>query len=112
MTIRQTVADFFAAGPLPDEDQPAEAIQRSQDLLERIEIPIADEEAASLLARTTSPSASRAIFRPGGDPDRTGCGHRRLEAPTARCGRWESRRPRMTQQLGVASSTYGSPVEQ
>jgi hypothetical protein len=50
MPIRQSVADFLAAGPLPDEDQSAEAIQRSQDLLERIEAPVTDEEAAALLA--------------------------------------------------------------
>jgi hypothetical protein len=48
--IRHAVADFLAAGPLPDEEQAAEAIQRSQDLLERIEAPLTDEEAAALLA--------------------------------------------------------------
>ena len=47
--IRQAVADFLAAGPLPDEDQSVEAIQRSQDLLERIEAPVTDEEAAALV---------------------------------------------------------------
>lgn len=50
MPIRQTVADFLAAGPLPDEDQSVEAIQRSQDLLECIQGPVTDEEAAALLA--------------------------------------------------------------
>lgn len=49
MPIRQAVADFLAAGPLPDEDQSVEAIQHSQDLLEQIEAPVTDEEAASLL---------------------------------------------------------------
>lgn len=49
MPIRQAVADFLAAGPLPDEDQPVDAIQRSQDLLERIESPVTDEEAMALL---------------------------------------------------------------
>jgi hypothetical protein len=48
--IRQAVADFLAAGPLPDEDQSAEAIQHSQDLLEQIEAPVTDEEAAALAA--------------------------------------------------------------
>lgn len=50
MTIRRTVTDFLAAGPLPDEEASAEAIQRSQDLLEQIQGPVTDEEAAALLA--------------------------------------------------------------
>jgi hypothetical protein len=47
--IRQTVTDFVAAGPLPDEDASVEAIQHSQDLLERIEAPVSVEEATALL---------------------------------------------------------------
>ncbi|HEV7935716.1 MAG TPA: hypothetical protein VGP70_25805 [Actinomadura sp.] len=50
MSIRQAVADFLAAGPLPDEDQSVEAIQRSQDLLEQIEAPVTNEEAVALLS--------------------------------------------------------------
>lgn len=50
MTIRQAVADFLAAGPLPDEDQPPEAIDRAGDLLDRIERPVTDEEAMALIA--------------------------------------------------------------
>lgn len=50
MPIRQAVADFLAAGPLPDEDQSAEAVQRAQDLLERIDPPVTDEEAQMLVA--------------------------------------------------------------
>jgi hypothetical protein len=48
--IRQVVVEFLTAGPLPDEDQPVEAIQRMQDLLERIEPPVTDEEALALLS--------------------------------------------------------------
>jgi hypothetical protein len=48
--IRQAVADFLAAGPLPDENQPVETVQRAQDLLEQIESPVTDEEAMALLA--------------------------------------------------------------
>jgi hypothetical protein len=47
--IRQTVTDFLAAGPLPDEEASVEAIQHSQDLLEQIQGPVTDEEAAALL---------------------------------------------------------------
>lgn len=50
MSLRQTVTDFLAAGSLPDEDQSVEAIERWQDLLERIEAPVTDEEAEALLA--------------------------------------------------------------
>jgi len=50
MPIRQAVADFLAAGPLPDEEQSVEAIQQAQDLLEQIESPVTDEEATALLA--------------------------------------------------------------
>jgi hypothetical protein len=47
--IRRAVADFLAAGPLPDEEQSVEAIQRSQKLLEQIEAPVTAEEAMALL---------------------------------------------------------------
>jgi hypothetical protein len=49
MSIRQSVAAFLAFGPLPDEDQPVEAIQRAEELLERIDPPVTDEEATALL---------------------------------------------------------------
>ncbi len=49
MPIRQAVADFLAMGPLPDQEQSVETIQRSQDLLERIEPPVTGEEAMALL---------------------------------------------------------------
>lgn len=51
MTVRPAVADFLAQGPLPDEDQPAEAIEHAGDLLDRIERPVTDEEAAALATR-------------------------------------------------------------
>lgn len=50
MPIRQAVADFLAAGPLPDEDQPAEDIERVEDLLGQIPSPVTDEEAQALAA--------------------------------------------------------------
>ena len=50
MAIRHAVADFLAAGPLPDEDQPVEAIERAEELLDRIEAPVTSEEAMALLA--------------------------------------------------------------
>jgi hypothetical protein len=52
VAIRPSIADFLAAGPLPDEDQPVEAIARAQDLLERVEAeePVTDEEAQALTA--------------------------------------------------------------
>jgi hypothetical protein len=50
MAIRQAVADFLATGPLPDEDQPVEAIARAERLLGRIEAPVTVEEAMALLA--------------------------------------------------------------
>ena len=49
MVIRRTVRDFLAAGPLPGEDQPIEAITRAQELLMRIEAPVTSEEASALL---------------------------------------------------------------
>ena len=49
MPIRQAVTDFLAAGPLPDEAARVEAIQRSQDLLERIQGPVTDTEATAFL---------------------------------------------------------------
>jgi hypothetical protein len=50
MAIRQSVADFLAAGGLPGEDDPQEAIERAQELLERVEaeVPVTDEEAQAL----------------------------------------------------------------
>lgn len=48
MPIRKAVAEFLAAGPLPDEDQPVEAIQHSQNLLEQIEAPVTNDEAMVL----------------------------------------------------------------
>jgi hypothetical protein len=48
--IRPAVTDFLAVGPLPDEEASVEAIQRSQNLLEQIQGPVTDEEAAALLA--------------------------------------------------------------
>lgn len=50
MAVRQPIADFLAAGGLPSEDDPQEAIERAQELLERVEAeaPVSDEEARSL----------------------------------------------------------------
>jgi hypothetical protein len=50
VAIRQAVADFLAAGPLPDEDQSAEAVARAEDLLRRVVAPVTREEAMVLLA--------------------------------------------------------------
>lgn len=101
MPIRQAVADFLAAGPLPDEDQSAEAVQRSQDLLERIEAPVTDEEAAALLAGfgpddcyglawtllhliETAPSAQTAEYPPDSESPWVQLLRRRVENARAR----------------------------
>jgi hypothetical protein len=50
MSVREPVADFLAAGGLPNEDDPQGAIERAQELLERVEAeaPVTDEEAQRL----------------------------------------------------------------
>ncbi|HEY3872228.1 MAG TPA: hypothetical protein VGM10_27955 [Actinocrinis sp.] len=50
MALRAPVTRFLANGPLPDEDQDPEAIERAEKLLEAIASPVTDEEAHALLA--------------------------------------------------------------
>lgn len=50
MSIRQSVVDFLANGPLPDEaGESVEVVQQAQRLLEAIEGPVTDEEAQALV---------------------------------------------------------------
>lgn len=50
MAVRQPITDFLEAGGLPGEDDSQEAIERAQELLERVEAeaPVTDEEARNL----------------------------------------------------------------
>ena len=50
MALREPVMAFLANGPLPDEDQDVETIQRAESLLDAIPGPVTDEEAHALLA--------------------------------------------------------------
>ncbi|HTJ72719.1 MAG TPA: hypothetical protein VL551_34590 [Actinospica sp.] len=50
MTVDRAVAAFLAHGPLPDENQRIEAIERAENLLRRISAPVTDEEAHALVA--------------------------------------------------------------
>jgi len=50
MALRVPVTEFLANGPLPDQDQDVETIERAGKLLEAILSPVTDEEAQALLA--------------------------------------------------------------
>jgi hypothetical protein len=50
MALREPVTEFLANGPLPDEEQGVEAIERAEKLLDAIPSPVTDEEAQALLA--------------------------------------------------------------
>ena len=83
MAIRQAVADFLAAGPLPDEGQPTEIIARAEGLLHGIEAPVSNEEAWRF-----SPDLDWTTVRPRqrrggrlGLPPRSGSGHRCDKVP-------------------------------
>lgn len=50
MTIRPSIQDFIAAGPLPGSDTASpEEVRRIQELLEVIPEPVSDEEAQALV---------------------------------------------------------------